>query len=262
MYKHLPLVVRSFFNHPNNRSVHFVLFPFIYSFILFTFYFQLYRIEYRWYHPQRADIFHSVERHCSFKSNVQLSWFSCVNFIRAGCDCGSSSREINHGEYGSKLFEEEICTVNLSASQKCDPGPPQTREWANSTVLRASLAVRTYVAKISRTQTLFFDLFRKKNFPVTLLRGAKILHLVFDLCQVKAHIPYALSVPAPFDAQQYFQAVPLMSREATNNSRNIAWNVVESTLVGMGVQLMQRASVRLTKSCSPARLQLVKQPYL
>lgn len=75
-------------------------------------------------------------------------------------------------------------------------------------------------------------------------------------------MPYDMSVPTGFETQLYFSAIALMSRTVGKKKLNIFRNAVNSTLLGMAVQLMQEAWDVLSKFCSLGSLQVVIQPYL
>lgn len=102
--------------------------------------------------------------------------------------------------------------------------------------------------KDGRIRELFFQIFCELDIPLTLLNDAWISHPVLDTSQGKAQLPYGMSVPRFFEAQLYFQPLVLMSREASDKRLNTKFDVVNSRLVGLAVQQIQKAWDSLTKS--------------
>lgn len=71
-----------------------------------------------------------------------------------------------------------------------------------------------------------------------------------------------MSVPTAFGAQIYFHSTALTSRSNESKKLNNVRNAVNSTLVGMAVQLMQKDWDVITRSCSFGRLRIVINLYL
>lgn len=67
------------------------------------------------------------------------------------------------------------------------------------------------------------------------------MRLVRSNSQAKAYIPFEMRVPIALEAQLQFHAVALTSEEVVRKKWNIVQNVVNNTLAGMEVLLVQRA---------------------
>lgn len=90
-----------------------------------------------------------------------------------------------------------------------------------SHVLRALLPVHTYALQDGRSQELYFHCFCERNFSGTLLNGARFSQLVLDDFQTKTHLTDKMSRLKALEAELYFHAIALRSREARRKIINI-----------------------------------------
>lgn len=126
----------------------------------------------------------------------------------------------------------------------------------------ASLPAHTYAMKDGQIQELFYHLFCYRNIAIPLFNGAQVLQFMLSNGQAMAHIPCKMSAPKAFEAQPYFRAMSLMSREVEKKKPNIVQNVVNGMLAGMAVQVVQKAWYTLMMFCPLRSLRIVIQTYL
>lgn len=102
----------------------------------------------------------------------------------------------------------------------------------------------------------------KSNVPVTLLIIVQLLQLMPDNSQSRTHIPYEIRAPTAFRVPFYFFAMALMSKKFGREKLNIVWNVVNSTLVGMVVHLVNNDWNELNNCYSIGPQRALIQPYV
>lgn len=72
-----------------------------------------------------------------------------------------------------------------------------------------------YALKNGRTKELLFLILCQRNIPAVLLEGGRLLQLVLENIQTKAHSLYQMSVPTSLEALLYFHAMSLIRREVS-----------------------------------------------
>lgn len=112
-------------------------------------------------------------------------------------------------------LREDVCNENVSVSDEWEAGVLQARNWTD---LQGSerISSRSFVcAEVRWMEEVFFLVIRERKFPIILLNGKSVWHLVSDNSQAKAHIPYEMGMSTVIEAQLYLDRVALMSRKAT-----------------------------------------------
>lgn len=115
---------------------------------------------------------------------------------------------------------------------------------------RACSVIYTFALRKAILESISFISFRERNFSVTLHNRSWILQLVLSIGPVKGHLPSGMSRLTEFEAQLYFYAVAMMSREARKKMLNIFRNEVNTAMESMPVQLVQMPWDAPAKPCS------------
>lgn len=106
----------------------------------------------------------------------------------------------------------------------------------------------------------FIYFFCKRILSESLLNAARLLQVMLNNTPVKVRMPNAMSVPAALGTQLYFSTAVFFSRKVGKKTRTNTKHALNSSLAGMGVQLMQKAFNALTESSSHETLRAVVEP--
>lgn len=85
------------------------------------FYFKFHGAKRRWHYPQRADFFYFPYDTSCFEAGFNIFELSVKSFSELVATVAVSAERDNK-EYGKKGFAEEVCTKNVSALEKREPG--------------------------------------------------------------------------------------------------------------------------------------------
>lgn len=253
------IVIHSLFQHSSNRFLHSLLFrlcfpfPFIYLLLQVLSYWSVRTLtNARWFLSlcclippllkQSGIPFRFLWR--SFKSVLWQRKFQPRNVLWSVWK--SSSR-------GGSL-DWKSCS-----SRKWKPLAQYAHNWSYLLGCQSTSSHLYACAEGRSDSTALFHVRNWKNFPATFLKSSWFLQLHPDNSQEKAQILYQMSLSTAFEAQLYPHVVASMSRKVIKKKLSIVQNVLNSTLVGMTAQLLQKASDALKRSCSLGRLLVVIQ---
>lgn len=184
--------------------------------------------------------------------SLSLLWFFVVVSY-----CNDSSHKRIHGQNWIIGVAEEVELKEHESSKAENTMLPELETNQDRQVFRS---VYTYAMNNCWIRELFSLIFCKT--PCCYSARAYVAALDGDWKQCgNKQMMYEMSVSTLIEAQVYFHAMILMSREVNKKKVKIVRNVVDSTLLVMSVQPVKTTWARHKKFCSYGQLWVVMELY-